>query len=178
MKVRSLSKSPVHNFSKENCNSLTFIEGLGIEGDAHKGIKTQHLYQMKHTPDKPNLRQVHLIHEELFAELARKGIQLSAGQMGENITTSGIDLLSLARHTILKIGNSVELEITGLRNPCRQLNDLHPGLMQAVLEKGSEGAVLRKAGVMSIVSKGGEIKVGDSIEILLPEGDYIGLEPV
>jgi len=178
MKVIALSKSKTHSFSKDNCDRLTLIEGLGIEGDAHMGKTTQHIYQAERYPDMPNLRQVHLIHEELFSELSTKGFDVSAGELGENITTSGIDLLSLRRHTILKIGDEVQLEITGLRNPCKQINALGDGLMNAVLDKNDKGVIVRKTGVMSIVLKGGEIKVGDLIKVEFPSTPFLALETV
>ena len=154
------------------------VKGLGVEGDAHKGKKVKHRSRVARDPNQPNLRQVHLIHSELFIELKEKGFDIGPGQIGENITTEGIDLLSLAKGTILKLGNSAQIEVTGLRNPCTQLDALQKGLMQAVLDKDQDSKLIRKAGIMGIVIEGGEVCIGDEIEVLLPKGTFVGLEPV
>ena len=176
--VEALSKSPSHTMSKLNQNSIRLLKGLGVEGDAHSGITVKHRSRVKKDPTQPNLRQVHLIHSELHEELSKKGFQISPGQMGENITTSGIALLELPRDAILKIGESAQVLVTGLRNPCHQLDGIQQGLMKAVLDRDAAGALIRKAGIMGIVLESGEIKVGDQIEIIFPEQPFIQLDRV
>lgn len=177
-KVLAVARDSGHYFSKPTIDSITLIAGLGIEGDAHLGEKVQHLHRIKKDPDVPNLRQVHLIHDELHQELNKNGFEITPGDMGENITTRGIDLLSLPQRTILKIGKEAEIEVTGLRNPCYQLNDFKDGLMQATLEKDSDGNLIRKSGIMAIVTKGGVVRPDDPIKVELPEKPFVALEPV
>ena len=167
-----------HNFSKPTCESITLIAGIGVEGDAHAGVTVQHLSRIAKTPDEPNLRQVHLIHAELLDELAERDFNVLSGQMGENITTRGIDLLNLPRGTLLNIGDTAVIEITGLRNPCRQINGIQDGLMKAVLTKDENGNLIRKSGVMAVVLTGGIVKAGDEIKTVLPEGAHLPLECV
>ena len=176
--VVSLSKSDSHTFNKYNCEKITLVEGLGIEGDAHSGKTVKHRSRVATDPTQPNLRQVHLIHAELFDELAEKDFAVVPGAMGENITTRGIDMLNLPKNTILKIGASAKIQITGLRNPCSQLESIKKGLMNAVLDKDEQGNLIRKAGIMSIVLQGGDIFVGDEILIQLPNSPYEKLEKV
>lgn len=176
--VKSVSKSENHTFCKYNCDSIVLIKGMGVEGDAHMGKTVKHRSRVAKDPSKPNLRQVHLIHAELFDELQRKGFNIREGEIGENITTQGIELLSLPKGTLLKIGKTAKIEVTGLRNPCKQLDSLQLGLMKAVLDKDENGNLIRKAGIMGIVLEGGEVSVGDSIEVLLPAKPYIKLERV
>ena len=176
--VLALSKSPEHTMSKPNVDQITLLAGLGVEGDAHMGATVKHRSRVKQDPTQPNLRQVHLIHSELHEELRAKGFDISAGQMGENITTSGLELLGLPRFTRLQIGETALIEVTGLRNPCVQLDGLQPGLMQAVLGKDEQGNLIRKAGIMAIVLQGGVIKTGDTITVHLPEQPFLPLERV
>ena len=154
------------------------MKGLGIEGDAHMGKTVIHRSRVAKDPSQPNLRQVHLIHSELHDELKGLGFKIKAGEMGENITTKGIDLLSLPKDTILNIGKNARIQITGLRNPCNQLNLFKKGLMNAVLDKDENGDLIRKAGIMGIVLEGGVIELGDTIEIILPDKPYIKLDMV
>ncbi|UKN03715.1 MOSC domain-containing protein [Paracrocinitomix mangrovi] len=177
-KVVSVNKSETHNFSKEVCSKITLIKGLGVEGDAHMGSTVKHRSRVKQDPNQPNLRQVHLIHAELFDELKSKGFNISAGDIGENITTHGIDLLNLPKDTLLTIGKSARIQITGLRNPCHQLDLKQNGLMKAVLDTDEKGNLIRKAGIMGIVVEGGEIQAGDEITIELPEKPFVKLERV
>jgi len=157
---------------------IVLIEGFGIEGDIHSGNKVKHRSRLSLKPVPPNLRQVHLIHIELMEELAQKGFNVSPGEMGENITTTGIDLLNLPTDTILSIGKEAKIRVTGLRNPCSQLNGIQKGLMKAVLDKDENGDLIRKTGVMSVVLKGGIIKPGDEIGIELPAEPHMALKPV
>ena len=178
-KVIAVNKSPTHQVTKESFQSIEIITGLGVAGDAHMGKFVKHRSRVAADPTQPNLRQVHLIHTELFDELKEKGFQIEPGMMGENISTQGIDLLSLPRGTQLHIGNdNVCLEITGLRNPCIQLDGIQAGLMKAVLDKDENGKLIRKAGIMSIVISGGIINRGDHISIKLPSQPHYPLEKV
>jgi MOSC domain-containing protein YiiM len=163
--IIALASDAAHRFSKEPRQSLTLLAGLGAEGDAHAGRTVQHLSRLAKNPEAPNLRQIHLIHAELFDELAGQGFAIAPGQMGENVTTRGIDLLGLSAGTRLRLGEEALIEITGLRNPCHQLNGLAPGLMAATLDKDADGELIRKAGVMAVVITGGEIAVGDAITL-------------
>lgn len=176
--VLAVSRSPTHSFSKPNAESIRLVAGLGIEGDAHAGETVKHRSRVKVDPTQPNLRQVHLIHAELFDELAAKGFSVAPGEMGENITTRGIDLLNLPVGTKLHIGSSAVVELTGLRNPCVQIDRFQKGLMAAVLDRDGEGQLVRKAGVMGIVLAGGEVRTGDPISITLPTEPYRRLERV
>lgn len=176
--IVSLSLSPVHGFSKETRDRLTLIAGEGVAGDAHCGVKVKHRSRVRQNPDQPNLRQVHLIHAELFAELAGQGFDVSPGDIGENVLTRGIDLLGLPRGARLRLGDAAIVEITGLRNPCSQLDDFRPGLMKALLGRDAEGGLVRKSGVMGIVIAGGEIASGDPIMVELPSGPHEKLDRV
>jgi hypothetical protein len=175
--IKALSRSATHTMSKQNVDSLNILKGLGVENDAHQGITVKHRSRVARDPSQANLRQVHLLHAELFAEVAKKGFTVTAGQMGENITTTGIDLLNLPKGTILRIG-AVELEVTGLRNPCMQIDGLQNGLLKAVLDTDPDGHLIRKAGIMTIVREGGEIQVGDTIQTILPLEPHLPLEVV
>lgn len=164
--------------SKTNASSIELLQGLGVAGDAHMGTTVKHRSRVAKDPTQPNLRQVHLIHLELLDELKAKGFELAPGAMGENITTSDIALLDLPKHTILHIGSSAQIQITGLRNPCYQLDGIQKGLMKAVLDKDEQGQLIRKAGIMGIVLASGEIKTGDKIEIILPPLPHTQLQYV
>ncbi len=178
MKVDAVSKSPTHTLIKKNEKQITLLKGLGVEGDAHQGLTVKHQYDVIKNPNKPNLRQVHLIHSELFKELAQKKIIVKPGEMGENITTSGIDLLELPKDSVLHIGSMSQVKITGLRNPCSQLNRINEGLLKAVLQKNEDKSIIRKAGIMGVVLEGGEINVGDNIKIEYPKKPFQNLEPI
>lgn len=172
MMVVSVSKSSKHNFSKDVQPVIELVRGLGVDGDAHSGRTVQHRSRVAVDPDQPNLRQVHLIHEELFIELKEHGFDIRPGEIGENITTRGIDLLSLPVGTILRLGEKARVEVTGLRNPCAQLDVFRKGLMSAVLEMKPDGSVIRKSGVMGIVLEGGKVKPGDPIQVVYPPEPY------
>lgn len=167
-----------HNFSKPLQPSITLVKNLGVKDDAHMGRTVQHIYDKKKNPNAPNLRQVHLMPGELFDELKPKGFEVLPGQMGENITTQGVDLLNLSQGAKLKIGNDAIIEITGLRTPCSKLNKLSPGLMKALIEKDVDGGPSFKAGVMAIVLEGGAISPGDMIRYLNPDAAFQKLKPV
>lgn len=176
--VIAVSCSPTHTFSKPNQEGIRLLTGLGVEGDAHLGKTVKHRSRVARDPNQPNLRQVHLIHAEIHDELRAAGFVVSAGQMGENVTTRGIDLLGLPTGTRLRLGRTAVIEITGLRNPCAQLDALQPGLMAAVLSRDEHGSPIRKAGVMAIVLAGGEVRPDDQITVELPPGPHLPLGPV
>jgi MOSC domain-containing protein YiiM len=176
--VVTVSKSRTHTFSKQNQDRIVLLAGLGVEGDAHMGETVKHRSRVRKDPTQPNLRQVHLIHAELHDELNASGFNVSAGEMGENITTRGVDLLGLPTGTRLHLGSTAIVEVAGLRNPCYQLDDFQEGLMKAVLDKDEQGNLIRKAGVMSIVLAGGEVRAGDSIRAELPPEPHQPLQSV
>ena len=176
--VMAVSCDRTHLFSKPNRESIRLLAGLGVEGDAHLGKTVQHRSRVARDPSQPNLRQIHLIHSELHDELRDAGFSVLAGQMGENVTTRGIDLLGLPTGTRLRLGSSAVIEVTGLRNPCLQLDHFQPGLMAAVLDRDKHGNLIRKAGIMAIVLTGGEIRPGDPISVELPPEPYQSLKPV
>jgi MOSC domain-containing protein YiiM len=169
---------PVHSFSKHAAQELVLLEGLGVEGDAHCGVTVKHRSRVANDPAQPNLRQVHLIHEELFTELAGRGFQVRPGELGENITTRGLDLLALPQGTLLHVGPAAVLRVTGLRNPCGQLNDFAPGLLDAVVDRTADGRPVRKAGVMAVVVRGGGVRSSDRVEVQLPAGAHLPLDRV
>ena len=158
--------------------SIRLLAGIGVDGDVHAGRRMQHRSRMRGTVTLPNLRQVHLIHAELHDELRGRGFDLASGQMGENITTRGIDLLGLPAGALLHIGDEAVVEVTGLRNPCEQLDGIQPGLMRAVLGRDAQGRLVRKAGIMGVVIESGEIRPDDSIRIELPPEPREPLKPV
>ena len=176
--VRAIALSAAHTFSKQVAAEIRLLAGLGVEGDVHAGAKVRHRYHVRRNPDAPNLCQVHLLHEELFAELAGQGIQVEAGKMGENVLTRGLDLLGLPLGARLTLGDEAEVELTGLRQPCVLMNKLRPGLMQACLGRDAQGRVVRKAGVMAVVIRGGVVRPGDGISVKLPEGPLCPLGAV
>lgn len=176
-KVIAVSRSEKHTFSKENLQKIKLVEGLGVEGDAHFGSTVKHRSRVAQNPNQPNLRQVHLIQSELFEELADR-FTIEPGQMGENITTVGINLLELPTDTLLYVGKRAIVKLTGLRNPCAQIDNFKPGLLKAVLDKDTDGNLIRKAGVMGIVVQGGEVKPSDSIRVELPRPPFKKLERV
>ena len=164
--------------AKPPAQVIRLVEGMGIEGDAHAGATVKHRSRVARDPTTPNLRQVHLIHSELHDEVRDKGFDIAPGQMGENITTSGIDLLGLPTGARLRLGDSAVVEVTGLRTPCVQLDGIQPGLMSAVLGQAEDGSLIRKAGIMSIVLVAGEVRPGDPIEIEIPPEPHRPLGPV
>lgn len=176
--VISVSSNAAHGFSKHVAPRIHLLAGLGVEGDAHCGTTVKHRSRVAQNPEQPNLRQVHILHEALFEELRALGFDVQPGQIGENITTRGIDLLALPTGAELHIGQSAVVRITGLRNPCEQLNQFQPGLTAAVLGRTPEGTLVRKAGVMGVVLEGGTVSPYDPITIKLPAGPHRALERV
>lgn len=168
----------VHSFSKDSVPSIQLIAGQGVAGDAHCGTTVKHRSRVARDPTQPNLRQVHLLHSELSVELARKGLHVAPGQMGENVTTAGLDLLALAEGTLLQLGSSAIVRVTGLRNPCAQIEAFMPGLLAAVLDRTASGELVRKAGVMGVVMQSGEVRAGDPITLVHAPEDGLALRPV
>jgi len=177
-RVVSVSRSATHSFSKPDQASILLVAGLGVDGDAHQGVTVKHRSRVARDPSQPNLRQVHLIHAELHDELRARGLDVTPGEMGENITTRGVDLLGLPAGTRLRVGETAVLEITGLRNPCAQIEDHRSGLLAAVVGRNDAGVVIRKAGVMSVVLVSGEVKPGDAINVALPAEPHRPLDVV
>ncbi|WP_237216215.1 MOSC domain-containing protein [Falsiroseomonas oryziterrae] len=177
-RVLAVSAAASHRFSKAPQLSIRLREGLGVDGDAHAGVTVKHRSRVARDPTQPNLRQVHLIHAELFEELAAQGFRVAPGELGENVTTQGLDLLGLPRGARLHLGAAAVVEVTGLRNPCRQLDAFAPGLMAATLGRDAQGNLVRKSGVMAVVLVGGEVAAGDPIRVELPAGPHEPLQPV
>ncbi len=176
--VASVSRGQRHSFSKTRQLSIRLVKGLGVEGDAHAGATVRHRSRFARTPNAPNLRQVHLMHVELFDELRDAGFDIAPGQMGENITTAGVRLLDLPRGARLLLGKTAVVELTGLRNPCIQMDRFQHGLMNATFARGADGGLIRKAGVMAIVLADGDVYPTDPIAIELPAGPQTALAPV
>ena len=176
--VVAVHRNPVHGFTKEPAAEIRLLEGLGVEGDAHCGAFVKHRSRVAVDPRQPNLRQIHLLHAEAFDELAAKGFALYPGAIGENVTTSGVPLLDLPHGALLHLGAEAVVELTGLRNPCRQLDRFAPGLMGAMVERGADGRLLRKAGVMGIVRRGGLVRAGDLLRVSLPPGPFTRLDKI
>ncbi|MFE1955179.1 MOSC domain-containing protein [Streptomyces sp. NPDC059524] len=178
--VTAVSSNGAYSFTKPNRDSITLLAGLGVEGDVHAGVTVKHRSRVRQDPTQPNLRQVHLMHEELFAEVAGEGFTVRPGDLGENVTTRGLDLLALPTGTLLHLGDGgAVIEITGLRNPCVQIDTFQDGLLKQCVGRDEEtGAVIRKAGIMSVVREGGVVRPGDTIRVELPQGPHRPLEKV
>jgi len=177
-RVLAVSLRRGHHFSKTPALSIRLLTGLGVTGDAHMGETVKHRSRVRKDPTQPNLRQVHLMHAELFDELRDKGFAVQPGDLGENVTTSGIDLLTLPAGTLLHLGATAVIKVTGLRNPCVQLDTFQKGLMAATLDKDANGNLIRKAGIMSIVLSDGDVRPSDAIRIELPTTPRQALRPV
>lgn len=177
-RVEAVSLSPEHGFSKVPQPEVRLLAGLGVAGDAHAGRRVKHRSRVAQNPDQPNLRQVHLIHAELLEELAAQGFAVRPGDLGENVLTRGVDLLRLPRGTSLHLGASAVVEVTGLRNPCSQIDAFQPGLLAAVLGRDGHGGLIRKAGVMAVVRAGGVVRPGDRVRVELPPVPHAALERV
>ncbi|WP_132960463.1 MOSC domain-containing protein [Rhizobium sp. BK251] len=176
--VIAVATDESHRFSKVTADEIHVLAGLGVAGDVHQGVTVKHRSRVRVDPTQPNLRQVHLIQAELLDELADHGFDVGPADLGENVTTRGVDLLALPRGTVLKLGADVELEVTGLRNPCSQIEKFRPGLLKTVLGKGPDGELVKKTGVMTIALKGGIVSPGDTIVVKLPAPPLLSLEVV
>jgi MOSC domain-containing protein YiiM len=177
-RVTAVSSNGEYSFTKPNRDSIRLLAGLGVEGDVHAGVTVKHRSRVAQDPTQPNLRQVHLMHEELFAEVGEDGFKVAPGELGENITTRGIDLLGLPVGTLLRVGDTAVVEVTGLRNPCIQIDNFQDGLLKRVVGRDEAGNVVRKAGIMSVVREGGVVRPGDLIEAELPAGPHRPLDRV
>ncbi|MET9231149.1 MOSC domain-containing protein [Lentzea sp. NPDC003310] len=176
--VTAVSRNEDYSFTKPTRESITLLAGLGVEGDVHQGVTVKHRSRVAQDPTQPNLRQVHLIHAELFDELRGKGFAVAPGEIGENVTTRGIDLLALPTGTRLHLGAEAVVEVTGLRNPCVQIDAFSRGLLKEVVGKGPDGELVRRAGIMSVVLVGGVVRPGDEIRVELPAEPHRPLEKV
>ncbi|KUN00119.1 molybdenum cofactor biosysynthesis protein [Streptomyces yokosukanensis] len=176
--MTAVSSNGEYSFTKPNRDTIRLLAGLGVEGDVHAGVTVKHRSRVAQDPTQPNLRQVHLIHEELFTEVGEAGFTVAPGELGENITTRGIGLLGLPVGTLLRIGDSVVLEVTGLRNPCLQIDHFQDGLLKQVVGRDAAGNIVRRAGIMSIVKEGGVVRPGHTIEAELPSGPHRPLDRV
>jgi MOSC domain-containing protein YiiM len=177
-RVVAVAAGPTHAFSKQPRPAIRLLEGLGVEGDAHLGRTVQHRSHVRRDPTAPNLRQVHLIQAELFDEVQEVGHGVLPGDLGENVTTRGVDLLGLPVDTVLVLGDTAEVRVTGLRNPCRQIDDFQPGLLQHVAGRDADGSVVRRSGVMAVVRRGGEVRPGDPVTVVLPPEPHRRLDRV
>jgi MOSC domain-containing protein YiiM len=176
--VVAVARDGQHRFSKDVVDEIRLLAGLGVEGDAHCGRTVQHLSRVRRQPGAPNLRQVHLVAAELLDELSAAGFEVAPGRIGENVTTRGVDLIALPRGTRLTLGADAVVEVTGLRNPCVQLDRYQDGLMGAVLDRDADGELIRRAGVMGVVVSGGMVRPGDPIAVAMPAGARERLLPV
>jgi MOSC domain-containing protein YiiM len=176
--IAAVHRSATSTFTKTTVGEIELVAGLGVADDVHAGATVKHRSRVARDPTQPNLRQVHLIHAELHDGLAALGFDVAPGAMGENVTTRGVDLLALGRGTRLHLGPDAVVAVTGLRNPCAQLDRLVPGLMAAVLDRDERGALVRKAGIMGVVARGGVVAAGDRIAVVAPDGPFVALAPV
>jgi hypothetical protein len=167
-RVVAVAADAEHRFSKQTRPVIRLLEGRGVQGDAHLGPTVQHRSRARRDAEALNLRQVHLLHAELFDDLLAAGHRVRAGALGENVTTSGVDLLALPARTVLRLGETAEVEVTGLRNPCRQIEDFQPGLLAQVIGRRTDGSVVRRTGVMAVVRRGGDVRPGDLVGVVLP----------
>jgi MOSC domain-containing protein YiiM len=172
--VIAVAQDGIHRFSKTIAPEIRLLDGLGVEGDAHCGALVKHRSRVRVDPTQPNLRQVHLFQSELFQEFARKGFPVAPADLGENITTRGIDLLSLPCDTVLHIGETAKVKITGFRNPCAQIDIFLPGLLSAVLVRKPK-ELIRQTGVMGVVVEGGIVRAKDAIIAHFPAGPHEAL---
>jgi MOSC domain-containing protein YiiM len=177
-RILAVHRDGRHRFSKQTVDEITLLEGLGVEGDAHAGVTVQHRSRVRRDPTQPNLRQIHLIHGELLDELAARGHDVGAGSLGENVTTRGVDLLALPAGTVLHLGGTATVRVTGLRNPCTQIESFGAGLLKQVLHRQDDGSGVRLAGVMGVVTAGGRGRPGDRVRVVLPSGPAVPLVPV
>lgn len=177
-RVIAVHAKPTHAFSKDSTSRIQLVAGYGVTGDAHYGVTVKHRSRVAKDPSQPNLRQVHLLHSELLAELADKGLPVLPGQMGENITTSHLDLLALSAGTVIRIGSEALVQLTGLRNPCAQIEAFMPGLLAAVLGRTVDGQLVRRAGVMGVVLTSGTVVPSDAIVVEQTPDAYVALAPV
>ncbi|WP_231873273.1 MULTISPECIES: MOSC domain-containing protein [Kitasatospora] len=176
--VVAVGRSEGHSFSKPNLDGIRLVAGIGVEGDTHAGVTVQHRSRVAQDPTQPNLRQVHLMHQELFEELAEAGFAVAPGDLGENVTTRGVDLLGLPVGALLRLGEDAVVEVTGLRNPCAQIDDFQRGLLKQLVRRAEDGSLIRRAGIMGVVRSGGEIRPGDGVTVTLPPEPHRPLDRV
>lgn len=167
--VIAVARSATYTFTKPTEALITLTAGLGVDGDVHQGVTVRHRSRVARDPSQPNLRQVHLMHAELFDELADDGYRVTPGDLGENVTTRGIDLLGLSRGTRLRLGPTAVVEVTGLRNPCLQIDGFADGLLSRVVGRAADGKIVRRAGIMGVVLVSGPVAPGDAIGVEAPD---------
>ncbi|MGX1367275.1 MOSC domain-containing protein YiiM [Streptomyces canus] len=177
-KIAAVSSNGTYSFTKPNRESITLLAGFGVEGDVHGGATVKHRFRMRKDPSQPNLRQVHLMHAELFEELRAAGFEVGAGELGENVTTRGVDLLGLSVGTRLHLGDRAVVEVTGLRNPCAQIDRFRKGLLKEVVGRDADGSPRFRSGIMGVVAVGGLVRPGDPVEIEPPAGPHRPLDIV
>ncbi|MET7737437.1 MOSC domain-containing protein [Streptomyces sp. NPDC005402] len=177
-KITAVSSNGTYSFTKPNRESITLVAGFGVEGDVHGGSTVKHRFRMKKDPSQPNLRQVHLMHAELFEELRAAGFEVRAGELGENVTTRGVDLLGLSVGTLLHLGDEAVVEVTGLRNPCAQIDGFQKGLLKEVVGRSPDGGARFRSGIMSVVVAGGVVRPGDTVVVEPPVGPHRPLDIV
>jgi MOSC domain-containing protein YiiM len=176
--VVSVNRDSAHRFSKPPVDEIVLLAGLGVEGDTHAGVTVQHRSRVAIDPSQPNLRQVHLIHSELFDDLRVRGFDVKPGDLGENITTVGLDLHGLPTDTVLRIGSDAVVRVTGLRNPCLQIEGFRNGLLSEVVVRDDSGAIVRRGGIMGVVMAGGTVRPGDAVVAELPAEPHVLLDRV
>ena len=173
--VLSVSRDDKHRFSKPTVSSIRLVAGFGVEGDSHAGATVQHLYEKKRNPSAPNLCQVHFMAAELFDDLVPTGYTVAPGELGENVTTEGINLMSLPLGTQLHLGAQAVVSVTGMRSPCSLINGYQKGLMKQLIKTDAAGTVHRRGGIMGVVVRGGVVNPGDCIRVELPAGEQLPL---
>jgi hypothetical protein len=171
--VHSVSASPRHGFSKLVRESITLIKGHGVDGDAHAGAFVKHRYLARWRPRMANERQVHLINQALFEELFSEGFNVQPGNLGENVTTRGIDLLRLPLGTMLALGPTAAVELRGLRTPCVLVDRFRKGLLKALVRKGEQPRF--RAGVMGVVREGGILFPGNPVKVTISPAPWQAL---
>lgn len=177
-RVEAVACDGTHRMTKPTVEEIRLVAGIGVEGDAHAGTTVQHRSRVRKDPSQPNLRQVHLVHGELHDALRRQGYEVAPGELGENVTTRGVDLLALPTGARLHLGAEAVVEVTGLRNPCGQLDGLRPGLRAALLDHDEDGGLVRLAGVMAVVRAGGRVRPEDTVTVDVSDLPHRPLEPV
>jgi len=180
--VLAVHRSDEHTFAKPTVDSVTLLPGLGVEGDAHLGAQVKHRSRVAADPNQPNLRQVHLVMSELLDDVRAAGHEIEPGRLGENVTTTGIDLIGLPVGSMLRIGDTALVALTGLRNPCKQIRDVGDGVLKMMFVDGERygrpGEQIGRTGVMGVVVAGGTVSAGDEIAVRYPAGVLTPMQKV
>jgi MOSC domain-containing protein YiiM len=149
---------------KFEAEAIQLIEDFGVSGDYHAGKLIRHRYWAAKDPTHPNHRQVLLVDTSIYADLASQGIALKPGMLGENVVVDGIQVMTLAVGARLQLGDAL-LELTEVRNPCYQLNEMHPDLLEAVKPE-VDGQPRRNAGMFARILTGGWVRPGNPVLVL------------